>query len=59
MPFTPYSFFSFLHSFIKGKKVKLQKMKNIMWVFLCKKYSKFGSVLLEHFVELKSLISEE
>ena len=30
-----------------------------MWVFLCIKYSKFWSVLLEHFIERKPLISEE
>ena len=30
-----------------------------MWVFLYIKYSNFWSILLEHFVELKPLISEE
>ena len=35
------------------------KTKKTTWVFLYIKYSKFWSVLLEHFVERKPLISEE
>ena len=34
-------------------------MKKIIWVFLYIKYSKFWSVLLEHFVERKPPISKE
>ena len=35
------------------------KTKKTTWVFLCIKYSKIWSILLEHFVERKPLISEE
>ena len=46
-----------------GEKVKLHEMKNeknyVGFLFLYIKYSKFWSILLEHFVELKPLISEE
>ena len=34
-------------------------MKKNTWVFLYIKYSKFWSILMEHFVERKPLISEE
>ena len=35
------------------------KQKTSIWVFLYMKYDKFWSILLEHFVELKILISIE
>ena len=37
----------------------MKTKKKTAWVFLCITYSKFWSVLLEHFVERKPLISEE
>ena len=35
------------------------KNEKTTWVFLCIKYSKFWSILLEHFAERNPLISEE
>ena len=43
----------------KSKVARNEKQKKTMWVFLYIKYIKFCSVLLEHFVERKPLISEE
>ena len=37
----------------------MKNEKKTTWVFLYIKYSKFWSVLLEHFVECKPLISEQ
>ena len=43
----------------KNKVARNEKWKKQLWGFLYIKYSKFWSVLLEHFVEHKPLISEE